>query len=72
MEGTRVSELFYKRIQIKKMFGVGIRAGWGLEEMNFLTKNPELIFFFWGGGGGRGEGEGGARVSEFFLIRIQI
>ena len=44
--------------------------------MNFFTKNPNLrmlflFFFFWGGGGGRGGGIG-ARVSECFLLRIQI
>ena len=44
----------------------------------FLTKNPKLkknIFFWRGRGGGGvevgGEG-GGARVSEFLLLRIQI
>ena len=50
--------------------------------MKFFTKNPNLLFFyffyFWGGGGCEGmEGvvwQGGsvARVSEFFLQRIQI
>ena len=36
--------------------------------MNFFTMNPTLnYFFFLGGGGG-----GGARVSDFFLQRIQI
>ena len=38
-----------------------------------LTKNPNLIYFFWGGmgEGGRAEG-GGARVNEFLLLRMQI
>ena len=35
-------------------------------ESDFFTKNPNLKKFFFGGGGE------GARVSEFFLQRIQF
>ena len=66
--------IFFQRIQ---MGGGGV---WGLELVNFFSKNPNLkkekIFFFGGGGGGGGRGAGaggwGARGSEIFLQRIQI
>ena len=46
--------------------------------MNFFTKNPNLkkkkcFFFLFVGREGVGvAGEGGARVNDFFLLRIQI
>ena len=66
---------------------MGLVGGWEggggcWSKLIFLTKNPNLkkkIFFFLGGGGGGGEEGGrgvlageGTRVSEFFLLRIQI
>ena len=40
---------------------------------DFFNINSDLNFFFGGGGGGGwGTGEGGARVNEFVLQRIQI
>ena len=59
-EGARVSEFFLLRIRIlnkKKIFfflgGRGRGGGKGprVSEL-FFTKNPNLIFFLWGGGGG--------------------
>ena len=51
--------------------------GWGVISEFIFTKNPNLNTFFLGGGGGGGGGGGDgrgsvARVSKFFLQRIQI
>ena len=60
--------IFFQRIQ---MGGGGV---WGLELVNFFSKNPNLkkekIFFFGGGGGagggGRGRGVGALEEVKFF------
>ena len=58
--GLEYVNYFYKESRSKK-------------SLNFLTKNPNLFkFFFFGGGalgvGRRVWGEGGSRVSVFFLF----
>ena len=77
--GADESDFFYCESKFKINFfggGGGGRSGGGGEARvsEFFTKNPNLrmlFLFFLGGGGGGGRGWG-ARVSECFLLRIQI
>ena len=74
--GTRVNESSLQRIQIKNIYCFSFSAGgtgWGLEQVIFFTKNPNLkkkknIFFcVCGGVLGRG-----LEYVNFLLLRIQI
>ena len=80
---SKSKNLFLLRIQIEnkkyRVFGGVGGERWGKGEWEasfsefFFTKNPHLKYFFlffWRRG--RGGGGGGARVSDFFLQRIQI
>ena len=70
--GTRVSGLFLQRIFFEGGGGQG-GGSWGLKEVKFFNKESKTYLknarFF---GGAEGEGEGVTRVSEYFLLEIQI